>query len=328
MRPPTEEITRAVTRFIGSYSQVPPPFSAKKVNGVRAYNLARLQRPVKVLPKPVNVEELTILSIDGPLVQCRVVCSAGFYVRSLAHDLGKVLGCGGCLETLRRERHGPFNIQAAVPLAQIVEKRAWVATQFVPMGSLLPSIPAVVVSDQGARRAAHGNPLRVRVHVIDAATCGCLLSSGWAATPQAQPVFADRPLIALVGPEDRDQDNTERGDRPTLEQRPAASKNRPTDPQDGADPPQPVTPIPPITDADRAAAFPDVEAREMQDDTIHFFVLLEQLEWQRGDASGVAWDSTNHNSGRLDPPVIVYQKAVLVIPVLPVLLPGPILRKK
>ena len=136
--------------------------------------------------------------------------------------------------------------------------------------------------------------------MIDAATCGCLLSSGWAATPQAQPVFADRPLIALVGPEDRDQDNTERGDRPTSEQRPAASKNRPTDPQDGADPPQPVTPIPPITDADRAAAFPDVEAREMQDDTIHFFVLLEQLEWQRGDASGVAWDSTGWVGGDLE----------------------------
>ena len=102
-----------------------------------------------------------MLSIDGPRVRCRIACSSGFYIRSLAHDLGDALGCGGCLETLRRERHGPFNLQAAVPLAQIVEKSAWVATQFVPMGSLLPSIPAVVVSDQGARRVAHGNPLRV-----------------------------------------------------------------------------------------------------------------------------------------------------------------------
>ena len=161
LQPSPETIAHAAAGFVGSYPQRPPPFSAKKIDGVRAYDLARRRQPVEVTPAQVTVEALTVLSIDGPRVRCRVVCSSGFYIRSLAHDLGEVLGCGGCLETLRRERHGPFNLQAAVPLAQIVEKSAWVATQFVPMGSLLPSIPAVVVSDQGARRAAHGNPLRV-----------------------------------------------------------------------------------------------------------------------------------------------------------------------
>ncbi|MCH2252094.1 MAG: tRNA pseudouridine(55) synthase TruB [Vicinamibacterales bacterium] len=161
LQPSPETIAHAAAGFVGSYPQRPPPFSAKKIDGVRAYDLARRRQPVEVTPAQVTVEALTVLSIDGPRVRCRVVCSSGFYIRSLAHDLGDALGCGGCLETLRRERHGPFNLQAAVPLAQIVEKSAWVATQFVPMGSLLPSIPAVVVSDQGARRAAHGNPLRV-----------------------------------------------------------------------------------------------------------------------------------------------------------------------
>ncbi len=161
LQPSPGTIAHAAAGFVGSYPQRPPPFSAKKIDGVRAYDLARRQQPVEVTPAQVTVEALTVLSIDGPRVRCRIVCSSGFYIRSLAHDLGDTLGCGGCLETLRRERHGPFNLQAAVPLAQIVEKRAWVATQFVPMGSLLPSIPAVVVSDQGARRAAHGNPLRV-----------------------------------------------------------------------------------------------------------------------------------------------------------------------
>jgi len=161
LQPSPETIAHAAASFVGSYPQRPPPFSAKKIDGVRAYDLARRRQPVEVTPAQVTVEALTVLSIDGPRVRCRVVCSSGFYIRSLAHDLGDALGCGGCLETLRRERHGPFNLQAAVPLAQIVEKSAWVATQFVPMGSLLPSIPAVVVSDQGARRAAHGNPLRV-----------------------------------------------------------------------------------------------------------------------------------------------------------------------
>ena len=161
LQPSPETIAHAAAGFVGSYPQRPPPFSAKKIDGVRAYDLARRRQPVEVTPAQVTVEALTVLSIDGPRVRCRIVCSSGFYIRSLAHDLGDALGCGGCLETLRRERHGPFNLQAAVPLAQMVEKSAWVATQFVPMGSLLPSIPAVVVSDQGARRAAHGNPLRV-----------------------------------------------------------------------------------------------------------------------------------------------------------------------
>ena len=161
LQPSPGTIAHAAAGFVGSYSQRPPPFSAKKIDGVRAYDLARRRQPVEVTPAQVTVEALTVLSIDGPRVRCRIVCSSGFYIRSLAHDLGDALGCGGCLETLRRERHGPFNLQAAVPLAQMVEKSAWVATQFVPMGSLLPSIPAVVVSDQGARRAAHGNPLRV-----------------------------------------------------------------------------------------------------------------------------------------------------------------------
>ncbi len=154
-------IVHAAAGFVGSYQQRPPRFSAKKINGVRAYELARRQQPVEVPPARVAVEALTVLSIDGPRVRCRIVCSSGFYVRSLAHDLGEVLGCGGCLETLRRERHGFFGLQAAVPLAQIGEDGAVVATQLVPMASLLPAIPAVVVSALGANRAAHGNPLRV-----------------------------------------------------------------------------------------------------------------------------------------------------------------------
>ena len=160
-QPSPETIAHAAAGFVGSYPQHPPRFSAKKIDGVRAYELARRQRPVEVPPSRVAVEALTVLSIDGPRVRCRIVCSSGFYVRSLAHDLGEVLGCGGCLETLRRERHGPFSLQAAVPLAQIVEDAAAAATHLVPMGSLLPGIPAVVVSALGASRAAHGNPLRV-----------------------------------------------------------------------------------------------------------------------------------------------------------------------
>ena len=154
-------ITQAASDFVGSYQQRPPPFSAKKIAGVRAYTLARRQQPIALTSAQVTVEALTLLSIDGPQVRCRIVCSSGFYVRSLAHDLGTVLGCGGCLQTLRRERHGPFSLQAAVPLARITGHGGSVTAQVVPMGALLPEMPAVVVSNPGARRAAHGNPLRV-----------------------------------------------------------------------------------------------------------------------------------------------------------------------
>ena len=152
-------IIDAAAGFVGSYPQRPPPFSAKKIGGVRAYTLARQRRPVDVRPVPVSVETLTVLSVDGPRVRCRIVCSSGFYVRSLAHDLGDVLGCGGCLETLRRDRHGPFSLEDALPLAQCVEDVAAVAAHVLPLGSLLPWMPAVIANDRGARRAAHGNAL-------------------------------------------------------------------------------------------------------------------------------------------------------------------------
>jgi len=168
--PTPEAIAQAASGFIGSYAQHPPSYSAKKIDGVRAYNLARQRRAVNVAPVPVTVETLTLLSIDGSRVRCRIVCSSGFYVRSLAHDLGKALGCGGCLETLRRERHGSFGLQDAVPLARVIEygvygeaaeRGAQVATELIPMGALLPGIPAIVVNDLGAGRTAHGNPVRL-----------------------------------------------------------------------------------------------------------------------------------------------------------------------
>lgn len=156
-----ETIIMAVSSFTGAYQQLPPTVSAKRVGGVRAYELARQRRPVKVQPVPVVVEALTLLSIDGPRVRCRIACSSGFYVRALARDLGHKLGCGGCLETLRRERHGPFGLADAVPLARIVDHGVTASAFVVPMDGLLPEVPGVVVTPDGARRAAHGNPLRL-----------------------------------------------------------------------------------------------------------------------------------------------------------------------
>ena len=157
--PSARAIEEAAAGFVGSHLQRPPAVSAKKIEGVRAYELARRRRPAAPEPVRVAVETLAVLSVDGPRVRCRIACSSGFYVRALARDLGEKLGCGGCLETLRRERHGRFTLDDAVPLALLVEEGPAAADRLIPPGELLPELPGVVVNERGARRAAHGNPL-------------------------------------------------------------------------------------------------------------------------------------------------------------------------
>ena len=94
-------------------------------------------------------------------MHCQVTASSGFYVRALARDLGEAVGCGGCLEILRRERHGPFALAQAIPLEVLLaETRERSIARIVPIDRLLPEIPKLVATDRGAQRIAHGNPLR------------------------------------------------------------------------------------------------------------------------------------------------------------------------
>ena len=157
--PAAEAVRKAAASFLGSHPQRPPLVSAKKVGGVRAYALARKQVPVELTPVTVTIDTLSLLAVEGKRVHCRLVCSSGFYVRSLAHDLGQRLGCGGCLEALRRERHGPFSLEHAVPFAALMEDGLTAASRILPMHGLVPNLPSIVVTAAGARRASHGNPL-------------------------------------------------------------------------------------------------------------------------------------------------------------------------
>jgi tRNA pseudouridine55 synthase len=152
-------IEALLASFTGAYLQTPPPFSAKKISGIPAYKLARRDQPVAIQPVPVEVRELTLESYTDGLARIRVVCSAGFYVRTLAHELGERLGCGAHLETLRRTRAGVFGLDRAVALTLVEQSGPAAATHIIPMGSLLPCLPPVVVNERGARRAAHGNAL-------------------------------------------------------------------------------------------------------------------------------------------------------------------------
>ena len=149
----------ALARFRGRYEQTPPAFSAKKLAGARAYKLARSRQPVTLKPAAVTVSLLELLSCDRDRSTLRLVCSSGFYVRSLAHDLGQHLGCGALLETLKRTRSGSFAIEDAVPLATVELEGPDVLRRLIPMDRLLPEIPAIALTAAGVRRASHGNSL-------------------------------------------------------------------------------------------------------------------------------------------------------------------------
>ncbi|MCE2543211.1 MAG: tRNA pseudouridine(55) synthase TruB [Acidobacteria bacterium] len=155
-----ETVAAACRRFTGVFRQQPPAFSAKKVGGVRAYRLARRQRQVDLPPVEVTVHEFEVIALTDGCLHCRVSCSPGFYMRTLAHDLGQALGCGGCLEQLRRERSGAFTLDDAVGLEAGADGALPLHERLIALDALLPELPAVVVTPHGAQRASHGNLLR------------------------------------------------------------------------------------------------------------------------------------------------------------------------
>jgi len=153
----TDAIEAVLPEFRGTYEQVPPAYSAKKIKGVASYKLARRNESVQPAPVTVTVHNLTLVSYADGLATLRVTSGAGFYVRSLAHDIGIRLGCGAHLERLRRTRAGAFDESAAVTL-QAVEEAGTAASQWLlPLGVLLHHLPGVVLNERGVRRATHGN---------------------------------------------------------------------------------------------------------------------------------------------------------------------------
>ncbi len=145
--------------FRGTYWQTPPPFSAKKIAGARAYRLARANRPAAVAPVEVHVAALDLLGYEDGTARLRVVASSGFYVRVLAHDLGTRAGCGAHLSALRRIRAGDFSLADAVTLDAVEREGGRASARLVPMERLLVTLPGVVLTERGLRRAAHGNTL-------------------------------------------------------------------------------------------------------------------------------------------------------------------------
>jgi tRNA pseudouridine55 synthase len=145
--------------FAGTYWQLPPPFSAKKIGGTPAYKLARLRKPVELKPVQVTVKAIDLRAFADNLAEIRIVCSSGFYVRSLAHELGQRLECGAYLEGLQRTRAGSFGVADATPLDVLIGEGRAAIERLIPVDRLLPELPAITLSEQGVKRASHGNSL-------------------------------------------------------------------------------------------------------------------------------------------------------------------------
>jgi tRNA pseudouridine55 synthase len=152
------ELERRMERFRGEFLQVPPPVSAKKVDGKRAYELARKSVALELEPVRVHVYELTVLSIEGAEVRLRAHCSGGTYMRSIAHDLGLAMGCGAHLRELRRLASGEFEIDQARTIEQLesLARDERLVDAIVPSGKLLPGFPSVFVDDITARQVRNG----------------------------------------------------------------------------------------------------------------------------------------------------------------------------
>ena len=156
-----EEVRKVCESFLGDYEQIPPMYSALKVNGKKLYELARAGKEVERKARTVQILELEILEYKLPVVKMRVVCSKGTYIRTLCADIGKKLGCGGAMQSLRRTAVGRFTQEAAVSLEQLQKlKDAGRLNEVVlPVESMFENCPVLHVTEENNRLLENGNAI-------------------------------------------------------------------------------------------------------------------------------------------------------------------------
>lgn len=160
----TEAMVReALTAFVGEILQTPPAYSAVKVSGQRAYRMARKGEPVALKARPARVYRIEVLRFAPPAVEVEVECAKGTYIRSVAHDVGQVLGCGAHLSALRRTRVGPFTIEDALTrddLEKAFGDGTWTES-VLPMDYGLLHLPAITLHIEDEKDLRHGQALRI-----------------------------------------------------------------------------------------------------------------------------------------------------------------------
>lgn len=159
-----EEVRSCIESFIGEYDQVPPMYSALKVNGKKLYELAREGKTVERKSRRVQIHGIRILEMNLPHVRMEVDCSKGTYIRTLCHDIGEKLQVGGCMEELERAKVGRFLKEDAVTLDEVRQKmeQGEGAELFTPLDQIFAELPAVTVTDAKAWMSYNGNDLPER----------------------------------------------------------------------------------------------------------------------------------------------------------------------
>lgn len=166
------DIRHACEPFTGDIMQIPPMVSAVKVGGERLYKMARHGEVVERTPRPVTVREFAVLGYTRPDAAIRVRCTRGTYVRSLCHDVGQALGCGGALASLRRTSVGQYSVQNAATVDALTD-RSDVENRLLAMDNAL-DLPTVFVRSRSRAAVASGSPLGV-----DDVVGGCPVREGW-----------------------------------------------------------------------------------------------------------------------------------------------------
>lgn len=157
-----EEMVRdTIQSFVGGYAQIPPMYSALKVNGKKLYELAREGKVVERQPRSVKIYDIQIIEIDLPRVHMRVHCSKGTYIRTLCHDIGQKLGCGACMEKLKRTKVSSFGIEDSLTLSEIERLRdeGKLSEYIIPIDEMFADYRRVTVKREWSRLAYNGNAL-------------------------------------------------------------------------------------------------------------------------------------------------------------------------
>ena len=162
------QIQALAERFVGKIQQTPPSFSAKKIHGRPAHELARKHKPVELEPVEVEVYEFRLTGVEGSIARFVVECGAGTYIRSLANDLGKLHGAGAHLAEIVRTAVGEFTLDQAVPFAELVEdaKTGKIAERVIRLENLLPELPRATVLPIVEKRVRHGAKFNLPVAQI------------------------------------------------------------------------------------------------------------------------------------------------------------------
>ena len=157
-----EQVEAALAAFRGQIMQIPPMYSALKVNGQKLCDLARKGKTVERQPRPITIHELALLERTENTLRLRVRCSKGTYIRTLCKDIGEQLGCGGCMESLRRVSAGEYTIDEAVPLQELLDTDQ-PEKYLRDVDTMFRNYPAVTLTANQEKRCRNGNPFSVKL---------------------------------------------------------------------------------------------------------------------------------------------------------------------